>query len=280
MIQILGSNAPGSVQQIMLNGVSPNIFQHSIIRFENTTMLFSTLRKPRHTYYLLLSIILLTSCATQTVKLSEYPSNDLTATTTTKFYTQLTFDQFGRPLYLKPVATRPTQANALFYLVDEINHQPQRAFQIAIIRHDTASLLPPLNIIFEWTATGMVIGLDLISQVEISGDQPEQFLVIMTIPVIISVGGLVAGVIASIPEFANQLQRIFLTHQEILISYSTYQYDQLSRLVQIKTQSPSADGTAVSVSTRFFYTGEVPTPIKAEVTSFPENKTRIIQPGG
>ncbi len=243
-------------------------------------MLLSNLQKSLHTYYLLLNIILLTSCATQTVDLSEYPSNDLTSAATTKFYTQLTLDQFGRPLYLKPVATRPTQASALFYLVDEINHRPQRAFQIAIIRHDTASLLPPLRIIFEWTATGIVVGLDLISQAEVSGNQPEEFLAIMTIPVILSVGGLVAGVIASIPEIANQLHRIVITHQEILISYSTYQYDQLSRLVKIKTQSPSPDGTEVSVNTRFFYNGELPIPIKAEVTTFPENKTRIIQFGG
>ncbi len=224
------------------------------------------------------SLLLITSCATQTVNLSDYQG---TGEFTTQMFKNLTFDKVGRPVFSNALEKRPTKLGEQFFLVDFVANKPIRTFQIAIVDNETATLKAPLAIIFEWTGTGIAVGLQTVMDLEPSSRTVgEGLLVIMTVPLITTVGGLAAGIVASIPEMATQMNRVWFSRKEVLVSYTTYDYDEAGRLIQMKTQSPSPDGEEVSVTTVFSYETEGETPIKTEVISVPENKTRRIVDSG
>lgn len=221
--------------------------------------------------------LLLTACATQRLNLEDYRNPNL-PDPTSKMFKNLTFDKTGLPVFSEILEKRPSGKGEQFYLVDyDSPERPLRTFQIALIRGEKASVMSPLQIIFEWTGSGIVVGLNSVLRSDLATKTPEDLLVVMTVPVITTVGGFIAGVVASIPEINTQVNRIFITKKEILVSYTTYEYDDQNRLVSMKAQSPTQDSKEVSATTKFFYDGDSAEPTKAEVTSVPENKTRVIE---
>jgi hypothetical protein len=93
--------------------------------------------------------------------------------------------------------------------------------------------------------------------------------------VIFTATGFVVGVLASIPETANELIRIIVNAREVVVSRTEYACDERGRIRFMKLYAPP-DRTDATVSTEFFYAGSSEVPERTAVTSEPEKKVRTI----
>jgi hypothetical protein len=140
----------------------------------------------------------------------------------------------------------------------------------------------PLAVLYEWTGKGFEGGLAISegifpAGVHASGQEAVAFLAIKAAPVVIGgVTGIVFGLAASIPATAAELRHVVVNARETMIGYTVYEYDEKNRIKFMKLYPP-IDRAPELVKTVFYYSDTGFDPIKTEVLSTVEQKTRMLR---
>lgn len=197
----------------------------------------------------------------------------------------VSFDEKGLPQFDDPLTERPDDKGESFTYVQYSGAKPVASYDIAIVDGPSPDLLRPLEVIYEWTGKGFEAGLSVTSNapyyyMNTGAHSGEVALIqagIIVAPMVIgTTGGFVIGLFACIPEAIRETGRIFVSKREVLISFSTYEYDNLNRLSHMRTFHPS-DPPLEVVTTEFLYTGEELVPSETNVLSHPEGKIRTLE---
>ena len=91
-----------------------------------------------------------------------------------------------------------------------------------------------------------------------------------------SLGGFLIGVGVSTPLVYEELKWICITGDEVLLSISEYEYDDLGRMIRLTMYHPGSN-PIVLAETHYFYRGSEESPYKSINKSMPEKKTRIVR---
>ena len=105
--------------------------------------------------------------------------------------------------------------------------------------------------------------------------EPSQAAMAVGPAIIMSIGGFIVGLATSVPAAIQEVGHAVITGHETIISYSTYEYDDLQRLSRVKTYLPN-DVSHEIIKTDYFYENQDVMPFKTEITSYPENTVRTI----
>lgn len=197
------------------------------------------------------------------------------------------YDPQGRPVFGSRLKARPTGEGEQFTVVQSVDDRPTKSFDI-VITPERADPTRPFKVIYEWTGKGFKIAAggskayaeNVIKDRDTRTVQPSSSTASETFmsvgPVLfLSIGGFIVGLAASIPAAIVEAGHVIVNAREKVISYSVYEYDGLKRLARIKTYLPS-DISREIIKTIFFYQNDESTPVKTEITSYPENTVRTI----
>ena len=220
----------------------------------------------------------LAGCMTERMPpVAEYPAVPKQSTFLVK---KIEYDGHGRPVYGEILDRRPGSAGERFTVVHAVDNRPSRSYDIVIVEQPKAGR-GPLAVVYEWTGRGFEGGVAVSSgfypQGAIdSGKDAIIYLAIKAAPIVIfTATGFVVGVVASIPETANELKRVIVNTREKVVSRTEYAYDTQGRIRFMKLFAPTGPADEL-VKTEFFYAGNSEVPARAEVTSAPEKKVRTI----
>lgn len=231
-----------------------------------------------------LIIVLLAGCATQRVSLDPYIYEKEGSRYV--LLEKIAYDDYGRPLFSGVLKKRPEGKGGRYTLVHLIEDLPAKSFDIAITGRKKPDMSRPLNVIYEWTGAGFVVGVEIMSNLNFgrdhgwraeSGEEALVLLAAATAPMIAgAVTGFTVGLIASIPSAAEELTHFIINKKETLISYSVYEYDGENRIKRMMTYSPS-DPPNELIRTEYYYRDGKAYPYETLVRSFPENTIRTIR---
>lgn len=232
------------------------------------------------TTLVLLSFLAFAGCLTERVQpVAEHPAVQKQSTF---LVGKIGYDAHGRPLFGDRLGGRPGSAGEQFAVVHAINDRPSRAYHIAIVEQPKTGP-GPLAVIYSWTGRGFEGGVAIAEGIFphgatiSSGAEAAAYLAIKTAPVVITtVTGFVVGVIASIPETANELKRVIVSTRETVIDSLEFIYDEKGRIRFMKLYPPVERADAL-VRTEFFYEGDDDTPARTEATSVAEKKVRVVR---
>jgi hypothetical protein len=225
-----------------------------------------------------LLVLALAGCMTERVpSFAEHPSIPKQSTFLVK---KIGFDAHGRPLFGDRVGSRPGSAGDQFTVVQAINDRPVRSYDIAIVEQPKTGP-GPLAVIYLWTGKGFEGGLAITSgfvrHVSLNSQDQGAYLAITAVPIVIgTVTGFMVGVLASIPETANELKRVVVNTRETVISSLEFIYDEKGRIRFMKLYPP-VERVEALVKTEFFYEGDGDAPARTEVTSVAEKKVRVVR---
>jgi len=197
----------------------------------------------------------------------------------------VTFTENGLPQFDDILSERPSEQGASFTLVHYREGKPFTSYDVTIIDRRDPDFLKPLEVIYEWTGKGFMAGLSVTSEVPYyyinTGAYSDEAALIqaglVVAPMVVgTAGGFVVGLFACIPSAAKEFGLILVDKQEILISYARYEYDDLGRLIYMRTFHPSNPPIEV-VTTEFLYVGKELVPSETRVTSHPEGTIRTVE---
>ncbi len=235
------------------------------------------IKRPFFSILILLSL----GCGTQQVNLRPHINNDRDVEYV--FVSSVDHDDHGLPLFHSVLEERPDRLGGTFTLGLFRNGRPEQSFDILISDQRDADLSKPLHVIYNWTGKGFVYGASvtgnmLQNPVSISSDEEALvYLAVAVAPTVVgTAGGFVVGVAASIPDVYEELKCMMLRKKETLVSYTSYGYDDMGRLVRAMMYTPTDPPELLAV-TDFHYSGRNTVPDRTEVISYPEQKTRTIQ---
>lgn len=224
-------------------------------------------------------VLSLAGCLTERVPpVAKYPSVPMQS-----FYLvqKIGYDVHGRPLFHDRISSRPGSAGERFSVVHAVGGRPSRSYDIAIVERTKADLARPFAVIYDWTGRGFEGGIAITSGIAPHGDtissrEAAASLAIKAAPVVIAtVTGFVVGVLASIPMTAVELKNILVNARETIIGYTEYAYDERGRIRFMKLYPP-VEHAAELARTEFLYSGDSDMPLRTEVTSPAEKKTRSL----
>ncbi len=221
----------------------------------------------------------LTACGTKHVNLEDQSSGGSLRTVLLR---EVEYDQNGMPLFIKTLNKRPDDPGEKFTIGLFRDNMPVKTFDIAIKRTH-GDLMVPLRIVYHWTGEGFevggLVGFLLISAVMDSSEASARDLknaagAAAVSTVVGGAGGFVVGLAKSAPSGWAETEKIVLRAQESIVTYTEYEYNELGQLSHMTMYEPE---TRVSiVKTDFYYEDDRNIPAAAYVTSYPENKVRVI----
>jgi len=234
----------------------------------------------KHLVFCCSLLLLMQGCMTGRVKpAAEYASAPGRSTLLVE---KIDYDGHGRPLFNDVLKKRPFHAYDRFTIVQFSGGRPVVSYDITIVGEEQIDLKKPVSVIYEWTGKGFEVGFQITGhflggEIHASGRDAVAYLMIMTAPIIIGgVTGFVIGIAESIPDTAAELRKVIVNKREKVTAYTNYEYDEEGRIRSMNLYPPG-EYTEELVRTRFMYAGKVRDPYKTEITSVPENKTRVLQ---
>lgn len=231
-------------------------------------------------------ILVLAACAPHKADLTAYYPPD-GQTLAVSLFKNIEYDVHGKPAFSTILQKRPSREGEQFVVVQYVGNKPVRSFDI-VVSPESADMTRPLKVIYEWTGRGFEAGVasgksftdSLMSeqQKDAAGSPvqtgTEKAMAVGPV-ILLSVGGFIVGLTASIPATVQELAHVVVSAHEKVISYSVYEYDGTQRLSGMKTYLPT-DISHEIIKTDFFYQDDEATPSKTEITSYPENTVRTI----
>lgn len=231
-------------------------------------------------------VLVLAACAPHKADLAAYYPPD-GQTPAVSLFKNMEFDVHGKPVFSTALQKRPSRDGEQFVAVQYVGNRPVRSFDI-VVSPESADMARPLKVIYEWTGRGFKAGVasgkhfadSLLSEQQkgIAGPPVQTGMdkAMAVGPVILlSVGGFIVGLTASIPATVQELAHVVVSARERVLSYSAYEYDGKQRLSGMKTYLP-ADISHEIIKTDFFYQDDEATPAETHITSYPENTVRKI----
>ena len=200
------------------------------------------------------------------------------------WFQSITYGSDGLPYFYTRLEGPPSESGTTYVVaVFDDDEKPLKSFQIQISEsQEKADASKPLQVIYEWTGKGFLVGCQIAGEVLESGipRNIESFACVVIIGTAsvaaCSLGGFIIGVGASTPLAYEELKRIRITGDEVLLSISEYEYDQMGRMVRLTMYHPGPD-PIILTETQYFYRGNEESPYKSINRSMPEKKTRIIE---
>jgi hypothetical protein len=198
---------------------------------------------------------------------------------------QTEYSSKGLPLFLRPLGERPNTSGDRFTLVQFTDGQPTKSYDIAVVGPES-DFTKPFKVVYEWTGRGFVGGaqatlyttdLAMHAGRTSSGKDTAVVLAFAVAPLVLgTVGGFVVGVADGIRATAEEVGKVILGKQELIVAYTTYEYDALSRLAV--TRMYKADDTRQElVRTEYAYQAAAAEPQKTTITTFPDGAVRIVE---
>jgi hypothetical protein len=228
---------------------------------------------------LCLTSILIAGCATKRVGQEEYA----TSGTHDIVVRAISYDDNGLPISGTPLADRPSKLGDHFTVVRLLRDQPVISYDIAVVRQ-RPDFARPLQVVYEWTGKGFTLGANVTRamvnsaipvQVQTQNSDAAFFvLAIMVTPTAAgAVGGFIVGIADGARQTALELSKMIVPGEELL-TWTTFEYDGLNRLVLMRMFSP--DRMQELVRTRFAYEGAGTVPSRTTVKTLAEGKERDI----
>lgn len=222
----------------------------------------------------------LAGCLTDRVPpVAEYPSVPKQSFFLVK---KVGYDVHGRPLFNDRISSRPGSVGDQFTVVHAVGGRPARSYDIAVVEGTQADLKRPFAVIYDWTGRGFEGGIAITSGISPQGatissrEEAAAYLAIKAAPIVVAtVTGFVVGVLASIPATAIELKNILVDAREMVIASTEYAYDEQGRIRFMKLYPP-VEHAGELVRTDFHYDRDSTIPIRTEVTSLAEKKTRSL----
>jgi len=192
----------------------------------------------------------------------------------------LDHDVDGRPLLTEPLERRPKEAGEQFTVVHLLNGRPDVSYDVVVVR--AADFEKPLKVIYHWTGRGFRIGLQKsIVLLATTLGAADSRLTVAALEVVVApmatgaATGAAIGAVISAPDMGRALAAALRGRKERLVSFTTYDYDELARLV--KTRMYSGDGRQELIRTEYLYAAGSYYPFKTLITDARDGRPRIFQ---
>jgi hypothetical protein len=234
-----------------------------------------------------LSAALLPCCSTRKAGI---PKDDGCAV---KYFRDAPYDGYGMPVFKGELKAAPEKEGAQYLAVLFSGGRPVRYYSVGITRcKEKPDLRRPLKVIYQWTGRGFELGYeysrdiieDSAETASNAGDRgcASAFAVPgmalgSAIFIATSAGGFVVGIHDSVPASVEEIKKLGIKKQEVILGYSVIERDNSGRMARIISFSPPPDEAKLS-ETGFFYEGDASTPSRAVNYSVPEKRTRVIYP--
>jgi hypothetical protein len=224
--------------------------------------------------------ILISGCATKRVGQEEYA----TPGTRDIVVRAVSYDDKGVPIPGTPLAERPSKPGDHFTIVRLLRDQPVISYDVVMIRQ-RPDFARPLRVVYEWTGKGFTLGVNVTRamvnsavpiQIQSSSNEAALFvLAILVTPAAAgTVGGFIVGVADGARQTALELSKVIVPGEQ-LVTFTTFEYDGLNRLVVMRMLSP--DRMQELVRTKFVYEGDGTVPFRTTVKTLAEEKERDIR---
>jgi hypothetical protein len=139
-------------------------------------------------------------------------------------------------------------------------------------------------VVYEWTGKGFTLGVNVTQaivssarSVQMQGSRNEAMflLVIIVMPIAAgTAGGFIVGIADGARHTALEMSKVMFRGEQV-VTCTTFEYDELHRLVLMRMLSP--DRMQELVRTRFTYEGAGTVPVRTTVRTLAEGKEHDIQ---
>ncbi len=229
---------------------------------------------------LCLTSILISGCATKHVGQEEH------ATPGTRYTVvrAIGYDDKGLPIPGTPLAERPSKPGDHFTVVRFLRDRPVISYDVVVVRQ-RPDFAKPLQVVYEWTGKGFTLGANVTQailnsarsvQIQSSSSETGVFvLAVLAAPAAAgTVGGFIVGIADGARQTALELSKVIVPGEQ-LVTFTTFEYDGLNRLVLMHMFSP--DRMQELVRTRFAYEGAATAPARTTVKTLAEGKERDLK---
>jgi len=194
------------------------------------------------------------------------------------------YDDNGLPVPGTPLAERPSKPGDHFTVVRFLRDRPVISYDVVVVRQ-RPDFAKPLQVVYEWTGKGFTLGanvtqaiLNSARSVQIQSSSNETGFFVLAVLVAPAAAGTVGGFIVGIADGARQtaieLSKV-IEQGEKIVTFTTFEYDGLNRLVLMHMFSP--DHMQEMVRTRFAYEGAATVTFRTTVKTLAEGKERDIK---
>jgi len=189
------------------------------------------------------------------------------------------FDEYGRPVFGRTLDERPSEPGSLFVmLARDKQGMVYRSYLVAVTMPKDPDIAQPFKVAYHWTGKGFKKAGKLLKDIftgepRYEGSQGEvamYLLVAITGVTILTTGGVVVGILDGTWEAGKEMGKLLITGEEVLASFSTYEYDDKSRIYRMRSYIPGEPPEEI-ISTLFTYTGGSATPAETLTWSLPDN---------
>jgi len=193
--------------------------------------------------------------------------------------TSIGHDEYGRPVFGEELKERPSEPGSLFViLARDAQGRVQRSYLIAVTKPEGPDMAQPFNVLYTWTGKGFKRAGKLLKDIftgepryESSPGEFTMYMLVATTGVTVFIaGGVVVGVADGTWEAGKEVGKLLLKGEEVLASFSTYQYDGNGRILRISSYLPGEPPEEI-LHTRFNYSGDSPTPSETLTGSLRDN---------
>ncbi len=226
---------------------------------------------------LCLTSILIAGCATKHVGQEEHA----TPGTRDVVVRAIGYDDKGLLIPGTPLAERPSRPGDHFTVVRLLRDQPVISYDVVVVRQ-RPDFAKPLQVVYEWTGKGFTLGANVTQailssggsvQIQGSGDGLFVLAILVTPVAAGTVGGFIVGIADGARQTALELSKVIVPGEQ-LVTFTTFEYDGLNRLVVMRMFSP--DRMQELVRTKFAYEGAGTVPFRTTVKTLGEGKERDI----
>lgn len=171
-----------------------------------------------------LAIFLFTGCTTKQIDINKITNKE---DFELKYTKNINYNIKNNKIeFINFLEKRPTTGNfKLLYFQDKLL---KMSFDIKVIDKNKMELKKPLKTIGEYTGGGFKLGIESLGHTNTNDP------IVLTIPIITTIGGFIVGVIASTPDIIRELKdSIIVNNTEVLNYYKTYLYDENNKLINV-----------------------------------------------
>lgn len=195
---------------------------------------------------------------------------------TIKIFQSVQNDKNGFPKFENEIKDKLLSKDNKYVIVYYSNSKPAKSFNLILLSPEEIELDKPFRIILKNTGNGLDAGIDIASSMRFGGVSSDwkrssdsgtaiAQLVVITFPVVLGVfTGATIGIIKSIPEFGNQIAKVFDSDKERVYSYTLYHYDDQERLSSYSIFLP-AEKNFLTTKITFSYKANSKIPFKSKI---------------
>lgn len=193
--------------------------------------------------------------------------------------TGIEHDEYGRPVFGRKLDERPTEPGSLFViLARDRNGFPQRSYLVAVTAPGSPDMARPFNVLYRWTDKGFNRAGKLLKDIftgepryqnSTSGGSMYLFVAATGVTIYIA-GGVVVGIADGTLEAGREMGKLLVNGEEVLASYSTYEYDHMGRIKNVRSYVPG-EPPAEMISMVFTYSGDSAIPAETLTRSIADD---------